>query len=355
MTYDDRFQPYPDKHCDPFASASLRDAAGISEVDFDFDLETSCSACKFPDIALPPTPLADVDLFGTSTAKPVTPPKLSSPMPEVLPCRMTVKSYVDGRPHSGELGDEARRLYDAMSFKALRDGWGFNTFVTVTAQYLGFESHAEFAAMIPAMNKAMAGWLKASPKRSARFYQDESSNHSYIYVLERSGFRHGLHFHMMCTVPVKLRKEFRCFLADWWERQACLAVPSNAVDVKYSQSGGRDRQFDNQAIKFRYMIKTVREDVYTYDKEGRKRLAAEFMKPWRPNGVRPDILPIRTRQIYGISRDLDVKARRDWAEEVGWFFVSKLGQGRLDELYSGSEISAWHARFIGAPHWWKSY
>lgn len=77
--------------------------------------------------------------------------------PEVLPCRMKVKQFVDGRAHSGELQDEARKLYNG---------------------------------------------------------------------------------------------------------------------------GGRDRHYANQAVKFRYLIKTVREDAHAFDREGRKRLAVDFMKPW---------------------------------------------------------------------------
>lgn len=275
--------------------------------------------------------------------------------PEVLPCRMKVKHFVDGRAHSGELQDEARKLYNAMSFKVLRDGWGFNTFITVTAKYLGLTSHAEFAALMPVMNKAVADWLKARPKRSARFGMTEETNHSYIFVLERSGYTHGLHVHLLCSIPVALRKEFRAFLVDWWDEQAGLAVPTNAVNVQYSHSGGRDRHYANQAVKFRYLIKTVREDAHAFDLEGRKRLAVDFMKPWLRHGERPDILPVRTRQIYGISRDLDTKARQKWGEKVGWTFVSKFDQRRLDELYSGSEVTAWVARFLDAPNWWQLY
>ncbi|MDG4670987.1 hypothetical protein P9A16_07620 [Shinella sp. 838] len=285
----------------------------------------------------------------------VTPAKVWLPLPVVLPCRMKVRQYIDGRVHSGELLDEARKLYNAMSFKVLRDGWGFNTFITVTAKYLGLTSHAEFAALIPVMNKAVAGWLKARPKRSARFRMTEEANHSYIFVLERSGYTHGLHVHLLCSIPAALRKEFRAFLVDWWEEQAGLAVPTNAVDVQYSDSWGRPEHYSNQAWKFRYMVKTVREDAYAFDNEGRKRLAVEFMKPWLPHGERPDILPVRTRQVYGISRDLDRKARQKWGEEVGWTFVSKFDQRRLDELYSGSEVAAWHARVIDEPDWWQLY
>lgn len=293
--------------------------------------------------------------YETWNEERMTPAKVWLPQPVVLPCRMKVRQYVDGRAHSGELLDEARKLYNAMSFKVLRDGWGFNTFITVTAKYLGLTSHAEFAAFIPVMSKAVAGWLKARPKRSARFHLAEDANHSYIFVLERSGYTHGLHVHLLCSIPAALRKEFRAFLVDWWERQARLAVPTNAVNVQYSNSGGRDRHYLNQAVKFRYMIKTVQEDAYAFDHEGRKRFAVDFMKPWLRDGERPEILPVRTRQIYGISRDLDTKARQKWGEEVGWTFVSKFDQRRLDELYSGSEVAAWVARFMDAPDWWQLY
>lgn len=293
--------------------------------------------------------------YETWNEERVTPAKVWWPLPVVLPCRMKVRQYVDGRAHSGELLDEARKLYNAMSFKVLRDGWGFNTFITVTAKYLGLTSHAEFAALIPVMNKAVAGWLKARPKRSARFRMTEEMNHSYIFVLERSGYTHGLHAHLLCSIPATLRKEFRAFLVDWWEGQAGLAVPTNAVNVQYSDSWGRPEHYTNQAWKFRYMVKAVREDAYAFDEEGRKRLAVEFMKPWLRHGERPDILPVRTRQIYGISRDLDTKARQKWGEEVGWTFISKFDQRRLDELYSGSEVAAWHARFIDEPEWWRLY
>lgn len=283
------------------------------------------------------------------------PAKVWLPLPVVLPCRMKVRQYVDGRAHSGALLDEARKLYNAMSFKVLRDGWGFNTFITVTAKYLGLTSHAEFAALIPVMNKAVAGWLKARPKRSARFHLAEETKHSYIFVLERSGYTHGLHVHLLCSIPAALRKEFRAFLVDWWEAQAGLAVPTNAVNVQYSHSGGRGRHYANQAVKFRYMIKTVQEDAHAFDHKGRKRLAVNFMKPWLRHGERPETLSVQTRQIYGISRDLDTKARQKWGEEVGWTFVSKFDQRRLDELYSGSEIAAWVARFMDAPDWWQLY
>lgn len=273
-------------------------------------------------------------------------------MPQVLPCRMKVKQYVDDRPHRPGLVDEARKLYNAMSFKVIRDGWGFNTFITVTAKYLGLTSHSEFAALIPMMNKAIAGWLRARPKLSARYHLKGRVDHSYIFVLERSEYKHGLHFHMLCSVPVALRKEFYVFLRDWWELQAGLAVPTNAVDVRYSDSAAWFRHYDNQVRKFRYMIKTVREDVFTFDQDGCKQLAVEFMKPWLSHGVRPDLLPIRTRQIYGISRDIDTKARQKWGQEVGWQFVSKFDQRRFSELYSGSEIPAWHARLNGEADWW---
>lgn len=293
--------------------------------------------------------------YETRDEERMMPAKVWLPLPVLLPCRMKMREYVDGRAHSGELLDEARKLYNAMSFKVLRDGWGFNTFITVTAKYLGLTSHAEFAALIPVMNKAVAGWLKARPKGSARFRMTEETNHSYIFVLERSGYTHGLHVHLLCSIPTALRKEFRAFLVDWWERQAGLAVPTNAVDVQYSDSWGRPEHYSNQAWKFRYMVKTVREDAYAFDDEGRKRLAVEFMKPWLRHGERPDILPVRTRQVYGISRDLDTKARQKWGEEVGWTFVSKFDQRRLDELYSGSEVAAWHARVIDEPEWWQLY
>lgn len=298
------------------------------------------------------TSLPEYEVFNDER---VTPAKVWLPLPVVLPCRMKVRQYVDGRAHSGELLDEARKLYNAMSFKVLRDGWGFNTFITVTAQYLGLTSHAEFAALIPVMNKAVAGWLQARPKRTARFHLTGETKHSYIFVLERSGYRHGLHFHLLCSIPVELREEFRAFLADWWEGQAGLAVPTNAVDVQYSESWGRPEHYTNQAWKFRYMVKTVRDDAYAFDDEGRKRLAVEFMRPWWRHGERPDILPIRARQVYGMSRDLDTKARQKWGEEVGWTFVSKFDQRRLDELYSGSEVAAWHARMIDEPEWWRWY
>ena len=293
--------------------------------------------------------------YETWNEERVTPAKVWLPLPVVLPCRMKVRQYVDRRAHSGELLDEARKLYNAMSFKVLRDGWGFNTFITVTAKYLGLTSHAEFAALIPVMNKAVAGWLKARPKGSARFRMTEETNHSYIFVLERNGYTHGLHVHLLCSIPTALRTEFRAFLVDWWEGQAGLAVPTNAVDVQYSDSWGRPEHYSNQAWKFRYMVKTVREDAYAFDDAGRKRLAVEFMKPWLRHGERPDILPVRTRQVYGISRDLDTKARQKWGEEVGWTFVSKFDQRRLDDLYSGSEVAAWHARFIDEPEWWRLY
>ena len=193
--------------------------------------------------------------------------KVWGPMPQVLPCRMKVKQYVDDRPHRPGLVDEARKLYNAMSFKVIRDGWGFNTFITVTAKYLGLTSHSEFAALIPMMNKAIAGWLRARPKLSARYHLKGRVDHSYIFVLERSEYKHGLHFHMLCSVPVALRKEFYVFLRDWWELQAGLAVPTNAVDVRYSDSAAWFRHYDNQVRKFRYMIKTVREDVFTFDQD----------------------------------------------------------------------------------------
>ncbi|ANH03179.1 hypothetical protein shn_03405 [Shinella sp. HZN7] len=332
-----------------------QDASGIFEIDTETDIDTHFACWKFPIIPSPCARWADVDLFGTAFVKPTAPMKNWLPMPDTLPCRKKVRQYVDGRAYSGELRDEARKLYNAMSFKVLRDGWGFNTFITVTAKYLGLTSHAEFATLIPVMNKAVAGWLKARPKRSARFHMTEETNHSYIFVLERSGYTHGLHFHMLCTVPVDLRDEFRVFLADWWEQQSGLAAPKNAVDVKYSNSWGRPEHYANQALKFRYTIKTVPEDFWVFDHEGRKQYAVEFMKPWLPHGERPDILPIRTRQIYGISRDLDTKARQKWGEEVGWTFVSKFDQRRLDELYSGSEVQAWQARLINEPDWWELY
>lgn len=298
-------------------------------------------------VVVPPEP--------TPPAPEPEPERVYLPMPVVLPCRTKVKQYVDGRAHSGELLGEARKLYNAMSFKVLRDGWGFNTFVTVTAKYLGLTSHAEFAALIPVMNKAVAGWLKARPKRTARFHLTEKTAHSYIFVLERSEYKHGLHFHLLCSIPETVQKEFRAFLTDWWEGQAALAVPKNAVHVRFFNSGSRVEHYLNQTIKFRYMTKTVGLDEHAFDQEGRLRYAVEFMKPWYRHGERPDILPIRTRQIYGISRDLDTKARQVWGEEVGWMFVSKFDQRRLDELYSGSEIAAWHARFIDEPEWWLRY
>lgn len=332
-----------------------QDAPGIFEIDTETDLDTHFGLWKFPTIPSPRARWADVDLFGTASAKPVAPMIAWLPMPDVLPCRMKVRHYGDGRAHSGELLDGARKLYNAMSFKVLRDGWGFNTFVTITAKYLGLTSHAEFAELMPVMNKAVAGWLRARPKRSARFRITEETNHSYIFVLERSGYTHGLHVHLLCSIPATIRKEFRTFLVDWWERQAGLAVPTNAVNVQYTQSGCRDRHYANQTVKFRYIIKTVREDAHVFDRECRERLAVDFMKPWLRHGERPDILPIRTRQIFGISRDLNTKARRKWGEEVGWTFVSKFDQRRLDELYSGSEVAAWHARVIDEPEWWQLY
>lgn len=360
MTFDDRKNVLPedeiwDDEEEIARKYPRQDALGIFEIDTETDIDTHSALWKFPIILSPRTRWADVDLFGTAPAKPRASMKTWLPMPNVLPCRMKVRQYVDGREHSGELRDEARKLYNAMSFKVLRDGWGFNTFITVTAKYLGLTSHAEFAALIPVMNKAVAGWLKARPKRTARFHLKVETKHSYIFVLERSGYRHGLHFHLLCSIPVALREEFRAFLVDWWEGQASLAVPTNAVDVQYSDSWGRPEHYTNQAVKFRYMIKTVREDTYAFDWEGRKRFAIEFMKPRLSYGERPDTLPIRTRQIYGISRDLDTKARRAWSEEVGWAFVSKFDQRRLDELYSGSEVAAWHARFIEEPEWWRLY
>ncbi|WP_145925857.1 hypothetical protein [Shinella sp. HZN7] len=354
MTFDDRMNALPDDE-EISRKYPRQDASGIFEIDTETDIDTHFACWKFPIIPSPCARWADVDLFGTAFVKPTAPMKNWLPMPDTLPCRKKVRQYVDGRAYSGELRDEARKLYNAMSFKVLRDGWGFNTFITVTAKYLGLTSHAEFATLIPVMNKAVAGWLKARPKRSARFHMTEETNHSYIFVLERSGYTHGLHFHMLCTVPVDLRDEFRVFLADWWEQQSGLAAPKNAVDVKYSNSWGRPEHYANQALKFRYTIKTVPEDFWVFDHEGRKQYAVEFMKPWLPHGERPDILPIRTRQIYGISRDLDTKARQKWGEEVGWTFVSKFDQRRLDELYSGSEVQAWQARLINEPDWWELY
>jgi hypothetical protein len=354
MTFDDRMNALPDDE-EISRKYPRQDAPGIFEIDTETDIDTHFACWKFPIIPSPRARWADVDLFGTAAAKPIAPMKTWLPVPDTLPCRMKVRQYIDGRAHSGELRDEARKLYNAMSFKVLRDGWGFNTFITVTAKYLGLTSHAEFATLIPVMNKALAGWLKARPKRSARFHMTEETNHSYIFVLERSGYTHGLHFHMLCTVPVDLRDEFRVSLADWWEQQSGLAAPTNAVDVKYSDSWGRPEHYANQALKFRYTIKTVPEDYWVIDQKGRKRYAVEFMKPWLRHGARPDILPIRARQIYGISRDLDTKARQKWGEEVGWTFVSKFDQRRLDELYSGSEVQAWQARFINEPEWWKLY
>jgi hypothetical protein len=289
--------------------------------------------------------------------QPVTPEpeRAYLPMPVVLPCRMKVKQYVDGRVHREGLGDEARKLYNAMSFKVLRDGRGFNTFVTVTAWYLGLTRHAEFGELISVMNKAIAGWLKARPKRTARFHLTEEVEHSYIYVLERSGYEHGLHFHLLCSIPPSVRKEFRTFLADWWEAQAGLDVPTNAVHVQGFDGGGPVGHYVRQSIKFRYIMKTIRPGVVCFDQESRQRYAIEFMKPWFRRGVRPDLLPIRTRQLYGISRDLDVQARKVWGEEVGWTYLSKADQGRFDELYNGSEVAAWQARFIDEPDWWKRY
>jgi hypothetical protein len=360
MTYYDRVElPPEDEFWDEDREIERKyprqDAPGIFEVHFDTDLATHTNEWRFPKVPLRRANGADLDLFGTSRREPTTPKPIWTAMPAVLPSKMKVKQHVDGRAHSGGLGDETRKLYNAMSYKVLRDGWGFNAFITVTAKYLGLFSHAEFAEMIPEMNKAIAGWLQARPKRSARYFLTEPADHSYIFVLERSGYRHGLHFHMMCSIPVALRKEFHAYLRDWWENRACLAVPTNAVDVRYSDSGSRSKHYTNQAIKFRYLIKTVQQHAYAFDRDGERCWAVDFMMPWWPRFGRPDTLPIRTRQIYGISRDLNMKARREWGQKVGWNFVSKIDQRRLSEIYSGSEIPAWQARFVGEPGWWKQY
>ena len=251
------------------------------------------------------------------------------------------------KPRPGMLHAEVRLLYNALSFKTWQNGRGFDTMITVSASYLGITDHAEFGALLPKMNKAIQEWLangsdKRRYRRGRSYRPVESTLHQYIYVLER-GWKHGLHVHELCVVPPELQADFRLFLTNWWETKACMAIPQNAVNVKFAHSTNARRQYEKQEFWFRYLIKTMNPDLGVRDKCGIYRPMVAVMKPLWRRGMKPEILPIGCPQLYGIAMSLN-KAEQ---QKVG--FRSKFDAGRLDELYDGSEVRPGLIRAIGIP------
>ncbi len=236
----------------------------------------------------------------------------------------------------GMLNAEVRLLYNAFSFKTWQNGRGFDTLITVSAWHLGITNHAEFASLIPSMNKAIKEWLangKDRPRyRRARSCRSiESVDHQYIYTLER-GYRHGLHFHELCVVPPELQAHFRLFVRNWWEMKACMAISENAVNVKFAHSSRPNRQYERQQFWFRYIIKTMNPDLAVRKCDGSLLSMVDVMKPLWRWGRKPEILPIACPQLYGIGRNLDQAAQK----RTG--FRSKFDAGRFDEIYDGSEV-----------------
>lgn len=290
---------------------------------------------------------AEADLLPERTPVVISAGSPSGPVLDILPSKKQVRTGSEIRSRPGMLQDEARLLYNAMSFKVWSDGRGFDTLISVSARYLGITSHAEFAALIPEMNKAIKAWLangcdKTRQRYSRRCRPVPKQDHWYIYVVER-GYRHGLHIHELCMVPRELQTAFRVFLKGWWEGQAGMAVPENAVHVKFARSANAYAQYERHQFLFRYMIKTINPDLVARHRDGSFRPAVEVMKPLWRFGLKPDFLPIACRQLYGISRNLDRAAQA----EAG--FRSKFDQGRLGELYDGSEVRAGVLRSWGFP------
>lgn len=338
---------------------------GVSEVNFDtFDPSTHVSEaalassrqsdlCRYPEVHMNAGPATSnyperasehpVDL--TQNAKGSGSPW--GPVLDVLESKKLPRVRKRRKPRWGMLHTEVRLLYNALSFKTWQNGRGFDTLITVSASYLGMTDDAEFAALLPSMNKAIHEWLangsdRPRYRRGRSYRPVKSTLHQYIYVLER-GWQHGLHVHELCVVPPQLQAEFRLFLTNWWQMQACLAIPKNAVNVKFAHSTNPRRQYERQQFWFRYLIKTMNPHLAVRDNRGVYRSMVDIMKPlWRWR-MKPEILPVGCAQLYGISRSLD-KAEQ---KRVG--FRSKFDAGLFEELYDGSEVKAGLIRAIGIP------
>lgn len=281
------------------------------------------------------------EMAPTKPTSPV-PERVWLPMPKVLPCKMKPRVPKPVGPRLPMLRDEVRRLYNAASFKTWQNGWGFNTHISITARAMGFTDHAEFAALIPEMNKELQRWLgngrnKERERLSRRCRPIDGQQHSYVYVVEY-GYRHGLHAHELCVVPKELKKPFEQKVRDWWELKAGMALPDEAIHVRYAHKGSAYEQHRLQVIWFRYLIKSMAPGMLVRDCNGRVRAAEEVFKPWRKHTLG---IPIGVPQLFGISRNLDRGAQA----EAG--FRSKFARGCVDELYDSSEVTSGLMRAFG--------
>jgi len=233
------------------------------------------------------------------------------------------------------LGVEVPRLYQAMSFMNWRYGVMFNCHVVLTFKLMGFADHRTPVSLMASWNQAMKRWLAVGPdKPRARWKKraraGAASEHLWMYAVEH-GRDQGLHAHELCVVPREQVAAFTAYAKAWWERAAGMKLPEEAVYVRHRRVGDEEKGYRRQVGWFRYVVKTLGNEVTITDHEGRLHNGRQIF------GLKDaywESSPVEVPRLAGVCRALSRK------EQVAAGFVSRWDEGRLEELFTGWEFEA---------------
>jgi hypothetical protein len=242
------------------------------------------------------------------------------------------------RERSSDLtGDEAMRVYDAMSFAMSEHGAVMNTHVVILWETLRVYDHRRATKIMSDYLSQARKWARVGtagePRRRRRQRTGEGFAFRYVYVHE-CGVGRGFHSHILCTVPYTMKKAFE----DWtWSILRKLARSrGDGTTVVVRQ---RTQLQGKSAIVrawgwYRYITKQLDPQVLHGAIDQPLSPLRQNLQVWSRRGS----LPVHCMKLVGSSHDVGEAAQT----KAG--FVSKLRRGEYASIYNGDEINWYDGR-----------
>lgn len=217
-------------------------------------------------------------------------------------------------------GEQWANAYNATAF-ANRLGLVLNVHVTILWDQVGLPHDGQVSAGLVRWTGELRKWCAARGYRCC-----------YVYAHERSR-RHGLHTHLLTSIPYRNRAQFMQWSVAYLARMSGLErLSKSAICVRHRREDDTERQW----LWFNYIMKGGDYSIGVRDASDRRLIHALgdlTTCRHRPGGI------VRCRRRVGVSRNLDIEARRSFGSDG---FRSLFDEGVSDrgQLYTDLYLRA---------------